>query len=71
MFVFSFEGAGKSKKFSVSMRLGETPVPIPNTTVKTQAADDTWRVTARESKWMPDSYKNKICVLHIFQTVNK
>ena len=49
--------------------MGETPVPIPNTTVKTQAADDTWRVTARESKWMPDSYKNKICVLHIFQTV--
>ena len=39
------------------MRLWETPVPIPNTTVKTQAADDTWLETARESKWPPDSIK--------------
>ena len=31
----------------------ETPVPMPNTTVKTQAADDTWLETARESKWLP------------------
>ncbi len=36
------------------MRLWETPVPIPNTTVKTQAADDTWLETARESKWLPE-----------------
>ncbi len=35
------------------MRLWETPVPMPNTTVKTQAADDTWLETARESKWLP------------------
>ena len=34
------------------MRLWETPVPIPNTTVKTQTADDTWLETARESKWL-------------------
>ena len=33
----------------------ETPVPMPNTTVKTQAADDTWLETARESKWLPES----------------
>ena len=26
----------------VTMRKGETPVPIPNTTVKTLPADDTW-----------------------------
>ncbi len=39
------------------MRLWDTPVPIPNTTVKTQAADDTWRETARESKRLPDSIK--------------
>ena len=37
------------------MRLWETPVPIPNTTVKTQAADDTWLETARESKWLPET----------------
>ena len=38
------------------MRLGDTPVPIPNTMVKTQAADDTMLETAWESRWMPDSY---------------
>ena len=38
------------------MRLGETPVHIPNTMVKTQAADDTMLETAWESRWMPDSY---------------
>ena len=42
-------------RFPVVMRLWETPVPIPNTTVKTQAADDTWLETARESKWLPES----------------
>ena len=26
---------GENKTFLVAMRLGETPVPIPNTTVKT------------------------------------
>ena len=46
-----------SRIFPVAMRLWETPVPIPNTTVKTQAADDTWLETARESKWLPDSFK--------------
>ena len=38
----------------VSMRLGVTPVPIPNTMVKTQAADGTMLVTAWESRRMPD-----------------
>ena len=47
------------REFPVVMRLRETPVPMPNTTVKTQAADDTWLETARESKWLPDSnYKD-------------
>ena len=36
------------------MRLWETPVPIPNTTVKTQAADGTALETVWESRWMPD-----------------
>ena len=32
----------------------ETPVPIPNTTVKTQAADGTALETMWESRWPPD-----------------
>ena len=38
------------------MRTGETPVPIPNTTVKTCAADGTMLETAWESRWMPGLY---------------
>ena len=45
------------EKFPVAMRLGETPVPIPNTMVKTQAADGTMLETAWESRWLPDSRK--------------
>ena len=36
------------------MRPGDTPVPIPNTTVKTGSADGTALETAWESRWMPD-----------------
>ena len=36
------------------MRVWETPVPIPNTTVKTQAADGTALETMWESRWAPD-----------------
>ena len=36
------------------MRLGETPVNIPNTKVKTQTAYSTMLETAWESGWMPD-----------------
>ena len=32
----------------------ETPVHIPNTMVKTKAADDTILVTVWESRWLPD-----------------
>ena len=39
------------------MRLGETPVPIPNTTVKTQEADGTALETVWESRWAPDQKK--------------
>ena len=35
------------------MRLGETPVPISNTTVKTETADGTWWGTAWESRRLP------------------
>ncbi len=42
----------------VAMRLWETPVHIPNTTVKTQAADGTALETVWESRWPPDQKKN-------------
>ena len=38
------------------MRLRETPVPIPNTTVKPQPADGTMLETAWESRWVPDHF---------------
>ena len=41
-------------RFLVAMRLWETPVPSPNTTVKTQAADGTALETVWESRWAPD-----------------
>ena len=37
--------------------MGETPVPIPNTTVKTQAADGTALETMWESRWPPEQKK--------------
>ena len=37
--------------------MGATPVPIPNTMVKTQAADDTALETVWESRWPPDQKK--------------
>ena len=43
----------KPKRFLVAMRLGDTPVPIPNTMVKTQAADGTALETVWESRWLP------------------
>ena len=42
-----------NERFLVSMRPGETPVPIPNTMVKTGAADGTILATVWESRWMP------------------
>ena len=38
----------------VAMHLGDTPVLIPNTMVKTQAADGTILETVWESRWLPD-----------------
>ena len=46
-----------TKKLPVAMRLGETPVHIPNTMVKTQAAHGTMLETAWESRWLPDQKK--------------
>ena len=55
--LLSFQG--KAKYLLVVMRLWETPVPIPNTMVKTQEADGTMLETAWESRWLPD-YKKRI-----------
>ena len=43
-----------NERFLVSMRPGETPVPIPNTMVKTGAADGTILETVWKSRWMPE-----------------
>ena len=43
--------------FLVAMRLGDTPVPIPNTMVKTRAADGTALETVWESRWLPAPLK--------------
>ena len=51
------------KKLPVAMRLGETPVHIPNTMVKTQAAHGTMLETAWESRWLPDLKKGLIAQL--------
>ena len=44
--------------FLVAMRFWETPVHIPNTMVKTKAADDTILATVWESRWLPDLKTN-------------
>ena len=58
----SCQGGGKHKaealkitkrRFLVAMRFGDTPVPIPNTKVKTKAADGTALETVWESRWLP------------------
>ena len=41
------------------MRPRDTPVPIPNTTVKTWAAENTMLETAWEDRWVPDPFKKK------------
>ena len=55
-----------NKMLPVPMRLGETPVPIPNTTVKTQTADGTALETMWESRWAPDQEKNRRYPDHIY-----
>ena len=46
--------AAETTKFLVAMRLWETPVPIPNTMVKTMTADGTILETVWESRWLPE-----------------
>ena len=50
-----------NNRFLVAMRFWETPVHIPNTMVKTKAADDTILETVWESRWLPDHKKHHSC----------
>ena len=52
-----------SEIYVVVMRLGETPVPIPNTTVKAWAADGTTMETAWESRRAPDQKRRNVTQL--------
>ena len=61
--MFSFEGTNLQKrKESGGNGIEDPPVPIPNTEVKLNCVDGTWRVTARESRTLPDYFflKKKI-----------
>ena len=51
-------------KLLVAMRLGETPVYIPNTQVKPEAADGTMLETAWESRWLPELKKKALSFLY-------
>ena len=53
--LFDYQGLD-NPTFPVAMRLGETPVPIPNTMVKTQAADGTILETVWESRRLPGPF---------------
>ena len=53
--LYTVQVSRETKKILVPMRFGETPVPIPNTTVKTKAAENTMLETAWEDRWVPGS----------------
>ena len=52
----------------MAMRLGETPVPIPNTMVKPPAADDTVLETVWESRRLPEEKRNNPQGLSIWKS---
>ena len=52
--LYTVQVSRETEEILVPMRPWETPVPIPNTTVKTQAADGTALETVWESRWTPD-----------------
>ena len=52
--LYTVQVSRETKRILVPMRFGDTPVPIPNTTVKTKAAENTMLETAWEDRWMPD-----------------
>ncbi len=58
-FVLSSWRTSLRTNFSVAIRPGETPVPIPNTMVKTWEADGTALETVWESRWLPNLQKKR------------
>ena len=53
--LYTVQVSKEAERILVPMRLGETPVPIPNTTVKTWAAENTILETIWEDRWVPGS----------------
>ena len=51
--MFCYFVAKGNSKIPAAMRLGDTPVSIPNTMVKPQTADGTMLATAWESRRLP------------------
>ena len=49
-----------TQRFLAAIRAGETPVPIPNTTVKTCTADGTILETVWKSRRLPDLFNKDI-----------
>ena len=47
--LFSRQGGERKKEYPVVTRPGETPVPVPNTKVKTRTADDTGRRPGKQA----------------------
>ena len=63
--MLSLRGEGEEekreeRKILVAIRFRETPVPIPNTKVKPEAAESTMLETAWEGRWLPDKRKGLI-----------
>ena len=54
--LFCYSVTKGNQGYPVAIRLGETPVPIPNTMVKAQTADGTMLGTAWESRRLPGSF---------------
>ena len=52
-------GQPNNQIFPVAIRYGVTPVPIPNTTVKTISAEGTVLETIRENRWLPDPLRRR------------
>ena len=50
----------RSGLFPVAIRLRETPVPIPNTMVKPEAAENTMLATVWEDRRLPGFLKNRL-----------
>ena len=57
--VESSKEGSEERKYLVAMRMGETPVPILNTTVKPHTAESTMLETAWEGRWLPGSLKKE------------